>query len=116
MRRYDDKKRAVSLYKQGMNLSEIESMLGVGRAVLLVWLRDTRARRNSPFSSTVRNAQTVMVDTCEPDDSDTKMPENGHLIAGLLLYWTKGSPVSRYSTVLTNTDLAVLQFYPHVER
>ena len=126
MARKKDKQKAIAMRKKGMSYSQIKEKLGVGKGTLSSWLenyplseerirqlRDWNPRKIENYRNTMRKKREARLNVIYQKVSK----DIGHLskremfLAGLFLYWGEGSKSHSSSTILTNTNPAMLKFF-----
>lgn len=126
MARKIDKQKAVAMRKKGMSYSQIKEKLGISKSTLSGWLQDfplsekriRELRDNSPirierYRNTMREKkETRLKEVYKKVSKDIGIFSKRDLfLAGLFLYWGEGTKTSNSSTVLTNTNPAMLKFF-----
>lgn len=126
MARTADKERARLLRKRGKSYSEIKQLLGVSKGTLSQWLRDMplsaeqlrqlrdlNPRSIERYRETRRNQREARLELAYGNakrDIDVITPRE-LFIAGLYLYWGEGAKTTRHSTLLANTDPAMIRAF-----
>lgn len=127
MRKFE-KIEARKLRRRGKSVKEIESILGIRRSSISVWVRDieltarqkqrlsTRGlaldvmeRRRKTRWANETKARTVFLEHGLKEV--TELPRIDILTLGLGLYWGEGSKTNRGSVELSNTDPRIIQVY-----
>lgn len=126
MARKIDKQKAIAMRKKGMSYSQIKEKLGISKSTLSGWLqgfplsekRIRELRDNSPirierYRNTMRaKKETRLKEVYKKVSKDVgSFSKRDLFLAGLFLYWGEGTKASNSSTVLTNTNPAMLKFF-----
>ena len=126
MARKKDKQQALTLRKQGMSYSQIKEKLGISKSTLSGWLQnfplsEKRIRElqaDSPirierYRNTMRaKKETRLKEVFKKVSKDIgSFSKRDLFLSGLFLYWGEGTKTSNSSTVLTNTNPAMLKFF-----
>lgn len=123
-----EKVEARKLRRRGKSIKEIESILGIGRSSISVWVRDMELtekqkrrlsargtalevmerRRKTRWANETRE-RTVFLEQGRKEVAE--LPEVDILMLGLGLYLGEGSKTNRGTVELSNTDPRVIQLY-----
>jgi len=121
-----EKRKAISLRKQGKSYSQIKKILGVAKGTLSEWLRnyplsekqlralrDWNETRIENFRRTMRAKREKRLRKCYEQEKKKWIPlsKKELFLAGLFLYWGEGSKGVRTGHIsITNTDPDVIKF------
>lgn len=126
MARKIDKQIAIAMRKKGMSYSQIKEKINVSKSTLSGWLQDfplsekriRELRDNSPirierYRNTMRVKKEIRLkEVYKKVSKDVgSFSKRDLFLAGLFLYWGEGTKSSNSSTVLTNTNPAMLKFF-----
>jgi hypothetical protein len=126
MARKKDKQKAIVMRKQGMSYSQIKEKLGISKSTLSGWLynmplsekRIKELRDNSPvriehYRNTMRAKKEARLKKVYKKVSKDigNFSKRDLFLAGLFLYWGEGAKSTNSSTILTNTNPAMLKFF-----
>lgn len=123
-----EKVKARKLRRQGRSIKEIESILGIRRSSISLWVRDIElttqqksrlSARGLAFEVMERRRQTrwanetkIRTTFLEQGLNDIlKLSDIDIMMLGLGLYWGEGSKTSRGSIELSNTDPRIIQIH-----
>lgn len=126
MARKEDKQKAIIMRKRGMSYSQIKNKLGISKSTLSGWLynmplsekRIKELRDNSPvriehYRNTMRaKKEARLKEVYKKVSKDIgNFSKRDLFLAGLFLYWGEGAKSTSSSTILTNTNPAMLKFF-----
>ena len=126
MARKIDKQKAITMRKKGMSYSQIKEKLKVSKSTLSIWLQnfplsEKRIRelqadnpiRIERYRNTMRiKKETRLKEVYKKVSKDIgTFSKRDLFLTGLFLYWGEGTKASNSSTVLTNTNPAMLKFF-----
>lgn len=126
MARKLDKQRAIKLRQKGFSYSQIKEKLGISKSTLSGWLfdmplseekirelRDFSPQRIERYRNTMRDKKDARLKEVYKKASKDigKFSQREIFLLGLFLYWGEGTKASSCSTVLTNTNPAMLKFF-----
>src|SRR3989344_4515262 len=126
MARKEEKQKALQMRKSGMSYSQIKDKLNVSKSTLSGWLhnmplsekRIRELRADNPvrierYRNTMRAKKDTRLEGVYKKISKdiNTFSRRDLFLAGLFLYWGEGTKASNCSTVLTNTNPAMLKFF-----
>lgn len=126
MARKEDKQKAIAMRKRGMSYNQIKEKLGISKSTLSGWLynmplsekRIRELQADSPirierYRNTMRaKKEARLKEVYEKVSKDIgNLSKRDLFIAGLFLYWGEGAKSTSSSTILTNTNPAMLKFF-----
>jgi len=125
MARFKDRKKAISLRKQGMSYSQIKKKLKVSKSTLSLWLRDYplseqrikelrdwNEQRIEKCRETKRKKKEKRLKSFYQQQKGFIFPINKRelYLAGLFLYWGEGKKSDPTKLSISNTDPSVIRF------
>ena len=126
MTRKIERQKALIMRKKGMSYSQIKEKLKVSKSTLSIWLQNfplsekhiRELRSDSPiriekYRNTMRKKKEARLKEVYKKVSKDigGFSKRELFLAGLFLYWGEGTKASNSSTVLTNTNPAMLKFF-----
>ena len=125
MTKIDERRRVVTLRKEGKTFSEIRKTVEIRKRTLSIWLKTyplskeqmlrvnkIKYRAIERFRETMRKKRKKRLADYYKEIKNKILPfsKKNLLIAGLFLYWGEGNKASSHTISVNNTDPGVLKF------
>ncbi|MCR4276525.1 MAG: helix-turn-helix domain-containing protein [Candidatus Roizmanbacteria bacterium] len=120
-----ERRKVITLRKEGKTFSEIRGVVKVSKSTLSIWLKPyplsneqvqevnkMKYRAIEKFRETMRKKRNKRLEKYYKEIKNKLLPlSNKNLyIAGLFLYWGEGNKASSHTISINNTDPSVLKF------
>jgi len=125
MAKIKERRRVITLRKEGKTFSEIRKIVKVSKSTLSIWLKPyplsyeqllrvnkMKYRAIERFRETMREKRKKRLESYFKEIKHKLLPfsKKNLLIAGLFLYWGEGNKASSHTININNTDPSVLKF------
>ena len=125
MTKIKERRKVISLRKEGKTFSEIKKIVKISKSTLSIWLKlyplsntqllkvnKRKYRAIERFIETMREKRKKRLKSYVKEARYKLLPfsKKNLLIAGLFLYWGEGNKASPHTISINNTDPSVLKF------